>query len=139
MTKKIFVDSHVVYDLLSKREPFYPFSAALFTLAEKAEIKVHISALTIANLNYILSRQKSREEARQILRKFKLIVSVLPMNDKILDLALNSDFEDLEDAIQYYTAIENKIKILITRNLNDFKSATIPVMTAEEYVKLFNK
>jgi predicted nucleic acid-binding protein len=48
---------------------------------------------------------------------------------------LNSDFGDFEDAIQYYCAIENGIKVLITRNLKDFKHARIPVLTAEEFVK----
>jgi hypothetical protein len=56
-------------------------------------------------------------------------------NDKIIELALNSDFGDFEDAIQYYCAIENGIKVLITRNLKDFKHARIPVLTAEEFVK----
>jgi hypothetical protein len=45
-------------------------------------------------------------EVRNILRKFKVLVNVLPLDDKITDLALNSEFHDFEDAIQYYTAIE---------------------------------
>jgi len=44
--------------------------------------------------------------------------------------------KDFEDAIQYYTAIENEINIIITRNLKDFKNAKIPVLTAKEYTKL---
>jgi predicted nucleic acid-binding protein len=60
---------------------------------------------------------------------------VLDVNSKIIDLALSSDFNDFEDAIQYYTATENGIKILLTRNLSDYRKAEITVMTAENYLK----
>jgi len=66
--------------------------------------------------------------------KFKTLVEVLPFDDKILELALASDFNDFEDAIQYYTALDNKIDIIITRNKKDFKKSILPVLTAKEYL-----
>jgi hypothetical protein len=68
------------------------------------------------------------------LSTFKTLVKVLAVDDKIIDLSLNSDFKDFEDAIQYYTAIENQVGILLTRNLKDYKAAKIPVMTAQDYL-----
>ena len=135
MTKKIFVDTDVVFDLLAKREPFYTYAAQLFTNADKQEVTICVSSLCFGNLNYILSKHKSAIEARKILSRFKVLVTILPVDDKIIELALNSDFKDFEDAIQYYCAIENGINILITRNLKDFKPVRIPVLTAEEFVK----
>jgi predicted nucleic acid-binding protein len=135
MTENIFVDTDVIFDLLAKREPFYNYSAKLFTHADKQELTICVSSLCFGNLNYILSKQKSATEARKILSRFKVLVNVLPVDDKVIELALNSDFKDFEDAIQYYCAIENGIKIIITRNLKDFKHARIPVLTAEEFVK----
>jgi predicted nucleic acid-binding protein len=135
MTETIFVDTDVIFDLLAKREPFYKYSAKLFTHADKKELTICVSSLCFGNLNYILSKQKSAKEARKILSRFKVLVKVLPVDDKVIELALNSDFGDFEDAILYYCAIENGINVLITRNLKDFKHAGIPVLTAEEFVK----
>jgi predicted nucleic acid-binding protein len=135
MTRKIFVDTDVVFDLLAKREPFYTYAAQLFTNADKQEVTICVSSRCFGNLNYILSKHKSAIEARKILSRFKVLVTILPVDDKIIELALNSDFKDFEDAIQYYCAIENGINILITRNLKDFKPVRIPVLTAEEFVK----
>lgn len=135
MTRKIFVDTDVVFDLLAKREPFYTYAAQLFTNADKQEVTICVSSLCFGNLNYVLSKHKSAIEARKILSRFKVLVTILPVDDKIIELALNSDFKDFEDAIQYYCAIENGINILITRNLKDFKPVRIPVLTAEEFVK----
>ncbi len=133
---RILVDTNIIIDLLTKRQNFYIPASELFTLADKKEIKLAISSLTFANTFYMLAKELNHTKAKEILRKFKLLVKVLPMDDKIIDLSLNSDFRDFEDAIQYYTAIENNLGIIITRNLKDFKLAKIPVMTADNYLNL---
>ena len=133
--KNILLDTNIVLDLLAHRMPFYTEAAKLFSLADKKKVKLSISALCLADTNYILTRQKPEMEVRKILRKFKVLVKVLPLDDKITDLALNSEFKDFEDAIQYYTAIENDQELIITRNQHDFKESKIPVMTAGEFIK----
>jgi predicted nucleic acid-binding protein len=133
--EKVFVDTDIILDLLSFREPFYIHAANLFSKADLNEIEIFVSSLTFANLNYILSKQYSADQARKKLIKFKTLLSILLVNEKTLDLALSSDFKDFEDGIQYYPAIEKGLKILLTRNLKDFKTAEISVMTAEQYLK----
>jgi len=135
--RKLFLDTNIILDLLACRMPFYAEAAELFSLADKKEIKLSISSLCLADTHYIISRQNSEPEVRKILRKFKVLVNVLPLDDKIADLALNSEFRDFEDAIQYYTAIENDQDIIITRNQQDFKDSKIPIMTAGEFIKSF--
>ena len=133
--KKVFIDTNIIVDLLAKREPFYEEAAMLFTLADKQQVNLSVSALTFANTNYILSQSLKPEEVRQILRKMKLIVQVLCINEKIIGLSLNdNDFRDFEDAVQYYTALENDTDIIITRNLKDFQKAKLPVMTAAQFL-----
>ena len=133
--KKLFLDTNIILDLLANRTPFYTEAAELFSLADKKKIELSISTLCLADTNYILSRQNPEMEVRKILRKFKVLVNILPLDDKITDLALNSEFRDFEDAIQYFTAIENDQDIIITRNQSDFKDSKIPVMTAGEFIK----
>ena len=136
--KDVFVDTNIVIDLLSKREPFYQEAAELFSLADKNEINLSLSALTISNSAFILQRQLSPSETKSILRKLRLIVNVLPLDDKTVGLALNDEgFNDIEDAMQYYTALENGQEVIITRNLKDYKSSKIPVMTAKQYISQF--
>lgn len=132
---KILVDTNVVLDLLAKREPFYKSTATIFSLADKNKIKLSISSLTIANTNYVLSRLKTTAESREILRRFRILVRIVSLNDKIIDLALNdSNFNDFEDGLQHYSAIENNSDIILTRDLKGFKGSKIPVMAPEEYI-----
>jgi len=133
---RVLVDTNIVLDLLAKRTEFLTEAQELFTLSDKKELKLYVSSLTFANTYYILSQKMKLVNARKILRKFKVLVEVLPMDDKIIDLSLESDFKDFEDAIQYHTAIENDVNIIITRNLKDFKTAKIPVLTAKDYIEM---
>jgi predicted nucleic acid-binding protein len=132
---KLFIDSDIVLDLLLERQGFYIWSARLFTLKDKGRVDLFVSALAFNNINYMLSKNFGKEESRRILSRFKLLVNVLAVDNRIISLALSSSFADFEDAIQYYCAIENKISLLITRNIKDYKLADIPVMTAETYLK----
>lgn len=132
--ENVFVDTNIVIDLLQKRDEFYKEAQELFTLADRKKVKLYISALTFANTYYILSRFYSSDEAKKILSKFKVLVDVLPTTDKIIELALASDFKDFEDAIQFYTALESSLEAIITRNKKDFKNNLIPIFSAKEYL-----
>jgi predicted nucleic acid-binding protein len=135
--KKIFVDTNIVLDLLAKREPFYNSAATLFSLADTKKIEILVSSLCFATVHYLLAKQKSNSESKKIIGKFKVLVKVLAVDDKIIELALNSSFTDFEDSIQYYAAIENSAKTIITRNIKDFKHSQIPVMDADSFLKSF--
>lgn len=133
--KDLLVDTNIVIDLLAKRQNFYQEAQELFTLADEKQVNLYISSLTFANTHYVLSKELGSEEARKVLIKLKLLVKALPLDDRILELALSSDFTDFEDGIQYYTALENNLEIIISRNKKDFKTATLPVLTAKEFLK----
>ena len=133
--KKLFVDTNIVIDLLSRREPFFEEAATVFSLADKKQIKLAVSSLTIANTSYALLRQMDSNKAKSILRKLRLIVKILPLDDKIVGLALNDEtFSDFEDGLQYFTAIENGQEMIITRNLKDFRNSKLPTMTAKQFI-----
>ncbi len=136
--KKVFVDSDIILDLLGKREPFYEPAARLFSLIEQKKIKAHVSPIIFTNLHYILRKMAGKEQAIQSLQKLKMLVKILPVDEKIIDLALCSGFGDFEDAIQFYTAKEHELEYLLTRNKKDYKGDGVSVMSAGEYLDLLN-
>jgi predicted nucleic acid-binding protein len=92
------------------------------------------TSLVFANVYYILRKIVGIDKAKELLRKLRLMLGVVPVEEKIIDLALNSSFSDFEDALQYFTARENGIKILVTRNIKDYKEKDIIVQTPQEYL-----
>lgn len=134
--KRVFIDTNIVLDLLAKRIDFYEEAQDLFTYSQDSELILTVSTLTFANAHYILSDQLKMTKVRNVLRTFKILVEVLPFNDKILELALETEFKDFEDGIQYYTALEYDNDAIITRNKRDFKLSSIPILNAKEFLEL---
>lgn len=133
--KKVFVDSDIILDLLAKREPNYIFAAKLFTLIDQQKIIGFTSPIVFANLHYLLKKNTSNLFALKSLRKLKTLINILPVDERVIEQSLNSDFSDFEDAIQYFTAVNNGINLILTINKVDFKKSKIPIATAEEYLK----
>ena len=71
-----------------------------------------------------------------MVKKIRLLVHVISVEEKEVDLALNSQFSDFEDALQYFTAAEHKIKIILTRNIKDYKGTAVSIQTPEQFIKM---
>ncbi|MDR1748520.1 MAG: PIN domain-containing protein [Spirochaetaceae bacterium] len=136
MSKKIFVDSDIILDLLCKREPFYAYSAELFTLGDMEEVELYTTSLVFANVFYILRKIRGNEKAKELLRKLRILLRIIPVGENSVDLALNSSFNDFEDGLQYFTAREQGFKVLLTRNTKDYRVKDVLIQTAEEYIKM---
>src|SRR5690606_41431964 len=98
------------------------------------QVTLYISSIQISTTHFLLSKYYNPNHARRLLPKFKVLVEVLPLDDKIIELAFASALKDFEDAIQFCTAIENDTDMIITRNKKDFRQKEIPVLTAKEYL-----
>jgi predicted nucleic acid-binding protein len=131
---RIFLDTNIILDLLSERVPFFDSAAKVATMADQKKITLVVSPLSFTTIDYVLNKFETSESVLNKLRKFKIICEVCEINEETIEKGLNSSFKDFEDAIQYFTALQSDCSIILTRNGNDFKNATIPVMTAEEYL-----
>lgn len=115
---------------LNKRTVLYSFVSSFFAGTSKNKINICVSTVAFSNIYYLV-RQEFNEATRQTLTNFKELVRIV--DSAIIEQALQSDFKDFEDGIQYFTAVENHVKVILTRNLRDYKTAKIPVMTPETY------
>jgi predicted nucleic acid-binding protein len=136
MNKKLFVDSDIILDLLAERKLFYDRAAELFTLAYEKQVELFTTAVILANVFYILRKIKGAAETKRQLKNLRLLIKILPVGESIADMALNSKFDDFEDALQYFTAKEHGIFAILTRNVKDFKVKDIMVQTSEEWLKM---
>ncbi len=131
---RLFLDTNIILDLLGEREPHYQSAARIATLADEGKIDLVVSALTFATTFYVLSRFEDKKLAKEKIRKLKVIVKTSDLTDKIIDQGLSSNFSDFEDSLQYFCAMQKECNFLITRNVKDFKSSIIPVLSPDEYL-----
>ncbi len=136
---KVLVDTDVILDFITKREPFNNEAAKLFNLADKRQIDLYVSSLCLNNIYYLLRKIIGHKKTIETLQKLIDIADVLSVDKKVVLSALNSKFNDFEDAIQHFSAVEDgNIDVIVTRNLKDYKQSKIPVMTAKSFVSLKN-
>ena len=135
---QILLDTDVILDFFLERKPFFQDSVKILSLAENKKIKVYVTSLSFSNCYYILKQIGSRETVIDNLRKLARISEIMSVNSKSVELALYSEFRDFEDALQYFSAYQkDKINVIITRNIKDYKKSELPVMTPENYLKSY--
>lgn len=132
---KVLVDTDVIMDFFFDRKPFAQFAIELMNLCANKEIQGYTTPIIISNVYYLLRKTATHEIIVEKLKQLLLILEIVSVDKKIVLNALNSDFKDLEDAMQNFSAVETaQIKIIITRNLRDFKKSELAVMTPETYM-----
>lgn len=137
--QKIFLDTNIIIDFLGEREVFYEPAAKIMTLADRKKIKIFTSPSSISNSYYLLSKYENTKTALEKIRKFKVLCTISIMDDEVVEKAINSDFKDFEDAMQYFSALASHCDLIVTRNEKDFKNAMIPVMNGESYLQTLKK
>lgn len=132
--KKVFLDSDIILDALLKRPGFELAAINLLALAANSGVVAITSSVAFMNVHYFLDKFDRKNKIR-LLKTLRSIVNIIGIGEDEIDLALNSNFTDLEDAIQYYAAMSADIDFIITRNIKDYQQSSIPVLTAEQFLK----
>ena len=136
MTKKLFIDSDIILDLLAERPLFYDDAAKIFSWAYKKKIELYTTAVVLANVFYILRKVNGNDKSKEQIKDLRLLVNILPITENIVDMALSSKLNDFEDGLQYYTAKEQNLFGIITRNLKDYKIKDIVIQSSKEFVRI---
>lgn len=88
--------------------------------------------MTYATVSYLL---RKNQNFRQLLYNFRQLTDVSLADEKVVDAALTSAFDDFEDAMQYHSALTSNVEMIITRNVKDFTMFQIPVLTPHEFLQ----
>ena len=133
---KVFIDTNIAIDLLCERYPWFDDASELFSMADRGEIELFCSSLSLATASYIMeTRKMRRNEIIENLSLFCQLCTPSRVDAEVVQQALLSQFTDFEDALQYFSALTENADIIITRNGNDFALSKLPVMTAAEYLE----
>ncbi len=134
---RIFVDTDVILDFLTDRQPHAVSSSKIFDLSEDGILEICTSSLSLNNVHYIIKKVTGDAKAKEIIGEMIEFIEVLGVTKvDILD-ALKSNFKDFEDAIQHSVAAkESNIKSIITRNIKDYKKSILPVFSPDAFIRM---
>ena len=136
--KKVLFDTNIILDIALKRIPYYEASSQLFELIDLESIEAYITGSSVTDIYYIARKEKGRDITRKFLLELIQIVPVLGVDHTIIFQALQSDFNDFEDAVQAFSAGANDLEYIITRNKKDFVGSEIEILSPEEAIVTFS-
>ena len=131
---KILIDINVILDTWLERNQNYHSSTRLLSLCMENKLDGFLSANSYTTLHYLLSKNFHSSKATQLLKELRLMTKIIPLNEKIIDLALNSNWKDFEDSVQNVSATEKEISHIITQNKKDFRLSDLVIMTPAEFL-----
>ena len=136
---KLLIDTNVIMDVLTMREPHFESSAALLRSRIKT-IKHYIIASQTTDIFYLLRRagldsQHAKEAVLRVISEIE-VISIMPED---VQKALASEMADYEDALLAYRANRLKADYIVTRNVADFALSPVPAITPTEYISNYTR
>ncbi len=134
---RVLIDTNVVLDYILNREPYGDYAKRIIEACKEKKVSGCIAAHTVPNIFYILRKEYTVEERREILLALCQLFDVSGINaDKIQNALKNNEFSDFEDCLQMECAKEYHADYIVTRNTADFATSNIPCMESEQMCAL---
>ena len=136
--QKIFFDANVLIDLTNAGNDIHKETVFLFDNLLKNKHQLYCSPTSFAITYFFLSKTikdnyKLNDKSKSLFSNF-----IFTREDNIImNKVKKSSFTDLEDALQYYSAEDSGVDLIITKNFFDFKKSSIPVYHPLQYINQF--
>ena len=128
----LLIDANIILDVLMNRQEFVKDSSIIWKLCETEKAKGYVSALTFANLVYIMRKQLNPEAIEDVYRKLSLIFTFTDLSVSDLTRAAELNWSDFKDAVQSVSAERIHADYIITRNVRDFSKSKVMALAPAE-------
>ena len=132
-----FLDTNVCLDLLAKRSPWHNDAEKIAEYHIRHSLEMGISVISVPTLSFLLKKHHKEIEPSTVLDKMLTFLNLLDVNSRMTKTAIQSRWDDIEDAMQHECALVHSANCIITRNKKDFTKSLIPVLTPGEWLEEF--
>ncbi|UQZ88044.1 DNA-binding protein [Deltaproteobacteria bacterium Smac51] len=137
---KVVVDTNIVIDVLTDREPFVTHSENVFNMIANNRLQAAITANTITDIAYLLRKHcHDLQIVRNSLANLMELFEVIEVSKERCVKALGLPINDYEDALLAECARKWGAELIITRNLKDFTSSPVPAVSPNEFLEKYNQ
>ena len=131
----VLIDTNVILDILLNRQPWYSNAALIFGLSKNNFIKSYVSASSITDIFYMTQKEQGKTVAKEALKRLLKVFYPATVTDSNIYQALELDWDDFEDSIQFIVGDGLLVDYIITRNTKDFSFSSIKVVTPEQFIQ----
>jgi predicted nucleic acid-binding protein len=133
---KVFADANLLLDFSLKREN-YSSAREIIRNAIEGKIQLFITPSVLHITAYWVTKGYGNKRAKELLLSLLADIEVVDCDHSTCVMAIHSGINDIEDALQYYTALKHGIEYFISADKMLKKTAIpqLPVYTAEEFLE----
>lgn len=133
MAKQVYFDCNIIIDWNLERQPFNKQANMLIYLVEQGVIQGFVSPLALANAHYAIKKAKNKALANEFVQYCQQLFAFIDNSTNALTQAINNHYKDFEDDLHFYSAIDSKMDMIVTRNTKDFlNNHLIKIVTPDE-------
>jgi len=133
---RVIVDTNVILDVILSREPFHTSAQKLMILSAEKKIQAFLTANSITDIYYFTAKfLKNPTEARRVLKVLFATFGIISVGSDDLNRAIEIEMEDYEDALVVACSKKNKSKCIISRDIKDFGTSSVPVMAPDDFIE----
>lgn len=134
---KIFLDANVLVSVLNKEYPLFTYSSRILSLADSNKYQLYTSPICLAIAFYFSGKKSGIRNAKSKIEILASRIIIAPADSHVVSMAnQNKAVHDLEDGLEYYSAIQAGCEVIITEDVDDFYFSELPVMGCEQFLKL---
>jgi predicted nucleic acid-binding protein len=123
---KVLIDTNVIIDALTGREPFNTAAEQIFIMAANQIADMYITASSATDIYYLVRKHlHSTEQAKNVMGKLFEIFNILAVTGEDCIAALSSPMKDYEDAVVSTCAYRSQIEYVVTRNGKDYEQSKV--------------
>ncbi len=137
MAFKVFLDANVLLDFTLQRGA-YTEAKELIGLIEDKRIRGYTTPAVVHILGHYLTKAYDSETAKEIILALLLNIVIIDIKHDTVLFALNSQIKDIEDSLQYYSAIYHKIDYFVSldKKLRSHGTQSLPIITPAELLNI---
>jgi predicted nucleic acid-binding protein len=133
--KRIFLDANVLVTVLCNEYPRFSACARVLSLTDDPRFKVYTSPLCLAIGAYFAEKKNGKKMARKKIALLVEKLGITTVDETVTQRALdNVKVSDIEDGLQYYSAVDAKCSTIITYDKRDFHFSELEVLDGEEFL-----
>lgn len=134
---RILVDTNIIIDALTGREPFREPAEQIFMLAANQIEDIYITASSATDIYYLIKKHlHNTDQAKDTISKLYELFFILDVTSNDCLEALSSGIKDYEDAVVSCCANRNRVDYIVTRNIKDFEYSKVKAILPDELIKL---
>ena len=131
----VLIDTNVVMDVVFNNAKLADGSRAILDHAEQKRFIGYISASAITDIFYLSQKRLGKKVAKEVLTELLQVFKPATVTDSHIYQALDLDWSDFEDSVQFVVGDGLAVDYIVTRNTHDFSSSSIPAVTPEQFIE----